>query len=254
MPGHEEQGHEEERLAGGNMTEVVRVGDTVLRRAGSWTPTVHRLLGHLHEHGFPAVPRPLGIRADGREALSYLPGSVPVYPLPAWVWGDHALRSAARLLRGWHDASTDFPLEGAIWQLPAHVPAEVICHNDFAPHNLVFRDGLPVGVIDVDTASPGPRVWDLAYLATRIVPLGLDHPPWERPAEARARLATLLDAYGYGGRVPALLDVVEERLIDLADFSDRKAAELGRPDLHDHARGYRADAAWLAAELRPHLG
>ena len=48
------------------------------------------------------------------------------------------------------------------WQTPAHKPPEVICHNDFAPDNMVF-DGRRrlVGVIDGDTASPGPRVWDL---------------------------------------------------------------------------------------------
>ncbi len=29
----------------------------------------------------------------------------------------------------------------------------------------VFRDGLAVGLIDWDYASPGPRLWDLAHLA-----------------------------------------------------------------------------------------
>ena len=40
-------------LAGGNMSAgVVRVGDTVRRPAGPWTPAVHALLTHLHEAGF----------------------------------------------------------------------------------------------------------------------------------------------------------------------------------------------------------
>ena len=34
-------GEHEEVLAGGNMTAVVRVGDTVRRGAGPWTPTIH---------------------------------------------------------------------------------------------------------------------------------------------------------------------------------------------------------------------
>ena len=48
---------------------------------------------------------------------------------------------------------------------------EVICHNDFAPYNLMFEDGRLTGVIDLDLASPGPRVWDMAYTAYRFVPL-----------------------------------------------------------------------------------
>ena len=243
----------EERLAGGNMTEVVRVGDVVLRGAGPWTPTVHRLLTHLLERGFDAAPRPIGVRSDGREALTFLPGTVPVYPLPEWVWFRRVLVDAGRMLRRWHEASLGFPAEGAVWQLPAHEPVEVVCHNDFSPHNLVFDDGRLTGVIDVDTASPGPRVWDLAHLATRLVPLSRDHPAWSEPAEAAARLEVLLDAYGWDRGADPVLRTAGERLLDLAAFSDSKAVELDRPDLHDHARLYREDAAWLETDLAPRL-
>ena len=50
----------------------------------------------------------------------------------------------------------------------------MICHNDFATYNLIARDGRLVGAIDFDFASPGPRLWDLAYLAYRIVPFAED--------------------------------------------------------------------------------
>ncbi len=242
----------EQRLAGGNMGAVSRLGGTVLRPAGPWTPTVHRLLRHLRAHGFDAAPEPLGVRSDGREVLSYLPGTVPLYPLPAEVWSEAVLVDAARLLRRWHDASAGFPLEDAVWQAPVHEPAEVVCHGDFSPHNLVLRDGRVIGVIDVDMAAPGPRLRDLAYLATRLVPLGRDHPAWTRPEEARERLRILLGAYGPVDPA-ALLDEAETRLRELADFTDGKAVELARPDLHEHADGYRADAAWLRSELQPHL-
>ena len=47
-------------LGGGNVSGgVVRIGDTVRRPAGPWTPAVHALLGHLHATGFPGAPRPL---------------------------------------------------------------------------------------------------------------------------------------------------------------------------------------------------
>jgi hypothetical protein len=49
-------------LSGGNMSSgVVRVGDTVRRPAGPWTPSVHALLTHLHDAGFDGAPRPHGI-------------------------------------------------------------------------------------------------------------------------------------------------------------------------------------------------
>ena len=37
------------KLAGGNLNEVVRVGDTVRRPTGPWTPAVHALLHHFAE-------------------------------------------------------------------------------------------------------------------------------------------------------------------------------------------------------------
>ena len=65
-------------LSGGNMNSgVVRVGDTVRRSAGFWTPAVHALLGHLHGVGFDGAPRPLGVDGGGREVLSFIAGESP---------------------------------------------------------------------------------------------------------------------------------------------------------------------------------
>ena len=122
---------------------------------------------------------------------------MPAYPMPGWVWAPAVLERAARMLRRLHDATDGFARAGRAWALPAREPAEVICHNDFAPYNLVFRDGLPVAAIDFEAASPGPRAWDLAYLAYRLVPLAdpanPDLPPQPGPD---ARLAALCAAYG----------------------------------------------------------
>ena len=49
----------EEQLEGGNVGGAVRVGDTVRRSAGPWTPAVHALLAHLADKGFTGAPRPL---------------------------------------------------------------------------------------------------------------------------------------------------------------------------------------------------
>ena len=55
--------------------DPVRIGETVHRPAGSWTPTVHALLCHIRARGFHLAPEPLGVDARGREVLSYLDGS-----------------------------------------------------------------------------------------------------------------------------------------------------------------------------------
>ena len=98
-------GEPEVVLAGGNMTPVVRAGDTVRRRAGPWTPTIHALLRHVRAAGFTQVPEPLGLDADGREILSLLPGRVATYPLPAFVLSGAMLATVARTLRAYHDAT-----------------------------------------------------------------------------------------------------------------------------------------------------
>lgn len=190
---------EEVVLSGGNMTPVVRVGDTVRRAAGPWTPTIHALLRHVRAAGFDAVPEPLGIDEQGREVLSFVPGRVATYPLADHVWADRTLVAVARTLRTYHDASASFAVPaGAVWQWPAREPAEVICHNDFCPYNLTFEDERLTGVIDWDLASPGPRVWDMGYTAYRFVPLTDPENP-DAPYPGRAgqdrRLALFCEAY-----------------------------------------------------------
>jgi hypothetical protein len=234
-------------LAGGNMNAVERRGDTVLRNGGPWTPTVHRYLDYIVLAGVTWVPRPLGV-SDGREQLTFIDGDVPLYPLPSWVWTDSVLQDGARRLRQLHDASIGFGIDGAIWQAPAKVPAEVICHNDFAPHNLAFVDGAIVGAIDFDMCSPGPRLWDIAYFATRAVPLTAITPPGGPDmADARRRVELLLTAYGSSDTWADVLRVAIIRLHDLAAMSIDKAAELNKPNLLDDAAEYTRDADFLRA-------
>ena len=238
-----------QELVGGNLSAVTRVGETVHRTAGPWTPTIHRLLAHLHRRGVDWVPRPLGFAPDGREIVSFIPGTVPHYPLPAWIWTDEVLVAAGRHLAAFHEATRDFAQDEARWQQPAHEPAEVICHNDFAPYNMVFTGQTLSGLIDCDTASPGPRVWDVAYLAYRLVPLTA---PANRDGltgdltERRRRLALLIATYGHDLTAEAIVRVAVPRLRELADFAEGRA-EQGAAEMRDHARLYRDDAAWIAA-------
>src|SRR5256884_8900785 len=68
-------------LLGGNTSTVVRVGDTVRRNVGPWTPAVHALLRHLEYVGFTGAPRALGLDERNREVLSYLDGECGSHPL-----------------------------------------------------------------------------------------------------------------------------------------------------------------------------
>lgn len=134
-----------------------------------------------------------------------------------------------------------------MWQLASHEPPEVVCHNDFAPYNMVFDDRHELtGVIDCDTASPGPRIWDLAYLAYRLVPLtnpsNADTPGLDARSRRR-RLDLLCTTYGRAITPSDVIATAVERLHDLAAFSDARAST--NPDLAVHAQMYRDDANWL---------
>jgi len=244
----------EEELRGGNMNRVVRIGATVRRGAGPWTPTIHAFMRHLRASGFGMVPEPLGIDERGREVISFLPGAPATYPLPDFAWSDTTLTSVAQSLRAFHDASVGFVAPtGGCWQWPAHEPIEVICHNDFAPYNLMFEDGKLTGVIDLDLASPGPRVWDMAYTAYRFAPLtDPDNPdvPF-RGADAQARrLAAFCAAYGDPAIEPAeVLESAAAKLRELVAFIERQAAAGDAAQQAVLARGdvliYRRDIAHI---------
>ena len=68
-------------LHGGNVSTVSRLGDTVRRNTGPWTPAVHALLNHLQWVGFTGSPHVLGVDERGREVLSYLDGECGLYVL-----------------------------------------------------------------------------------------------------------------------------------------------------------------------------
>lgn len=233
-------------LTGGNSGPVARVGATVRRPAGDWTPTVHRLLQHLRAAGIRGIPQPVGIDDRGREVLTFVEGEVANYPMPATVWSERVLVDAARLLRDIHDASVSFDRSEAEWRQPARAPAEVVVHNDFAPYNLVFDGGSLVGVIDWDWAAPGPRVWDLSYLVYRLVPLCSEPAP---PLDIHRRIDLVIEAYGWPISRSELLATMVDRLEALATFTVEQARSVGDPELIEHARLYRADAAAIR-ELR----
>jgi hypothetical protein len=80
-------------------------------------------------------------------------------------------------------------------------PVETICYNELKPSNTVFRSGVPVALIDWDTAAPGPRAWDLGFAAWFWVPFWRDEKCRAAGlpsgiAEKARRFRLLLDAHG----------------------------------------------------------
>lgn len=212
---------------GGNLNDATRVGDTVRRRAGPWTPAVHVLLRFLEKAGFEA-PRVRGMDEKGREILEYIEGDAhPGWPDPApeWVTDDDRLAEGARHLRRYHDLVEGFePPAGARWRLVAPTAPEIICHNDWAPWNALFRQRHLAVMLDWDMAGPGTRLWDVANTAYSWVPLLSSRDEFTIDERAR-RLRLFCDAYGLTDRA-SLLDVLRERTLFVGEFI-REQARLG---------------------------
>lgn len=223
----------EARLSGGNVSVVVRVGDTVRRPVGPWTPAVHSLLRHLGSVGFDGAPRVFGIDEIGREILEYVPGVVP--------WGDahhrylgtdEAIRRAGRLLRAFHDASATFePPPEAAWREPerenealdhADERGTIICHNDSTAWNLVVGPDR-WAFIDWDFAGPRPFIWDVAYALIGLLPIARDPSGlgWHRPVPVAPRLRAFVEGY-------ELLDRDRGRLVDVVVSRIQRSYEHGR--------------------------
>jgi aminoglycoside phosphotransferase (APT) family kinase protein len=97
----------------------------------------------------------------------------------------------------------------------------VICHNDFAPYNLIFDGQKPVALIDFDVAGPGPRLRDVAMGAYWFTPLSFSSDLTERSMfdirSGGQRLRLFCEAYGLELTFE-LVDMVEEWLLFMSTF------------------------------------
>jgi hypothetical protein len=236
---------EEEVLAGGFVTAVVRVGETV-RRAPA-PAYARRLLTFLGERGWGGAPRLLGVDERGRDVLAYLDGDVPWEPeRQAAVRTDAALARVATLVRELHDLTAGSDLAAG---------GEVVCHNDLSPRNTVYRDRgqglLPVAFLDWDIAGPGRRVEDVAHVCWQFVGLG----PGADPDRAAAQVRLIADSYGLAER-GELVDAVlwwQDRCWRGIE-AEAAAGDPAKTSLRDSGvcDAIRADHAWTAAH-RPTL-
>jgi hypothetical protein len=231
-----------EVLTGGNSNRVIKEGSTVVRDTGAWSPFVHALLRYLTAAGFTASPVVLEV-SDTQERLSFIDGEVGHYPLKPYIQTDAMLVEVAQFLRRFHDLTQHFVVPpDAVFQHDFRQAHEVICHNDFAPYNCVFKDGHLVGLIDFDVASPGTRLWDIAYAVYRYAPL--TNPShtldcgWQPVPNRAARLKLFCDAYGLQNRLE-LIPTVLKRLEFLVERMQTTASNL------DHIPLYLEDMAYI---------
>ncbi len=210
-------------LRGGNVSTVVRVGDTVRRQAGPWSSAVDAVLLHLERAGFDGAPRALGYDQLGRQVLSYVEGTVDASPSDL---ATSRLAAVGRLVRDFHDAMETFvPPAGTAWQVAIPPDSrDLVCHHDIAPWNLVRAPGRLV-LIDWDGAAPGSRLWDLAYAVHGFVPLSGVSPLDE--VQEVARLLALVDGYGLdGGDRTSLVELVAPRIGSMYELL-RRGHEAG---------------------------
>ena len=234
--------------------------------------TIQAYLAHLRDAGFAGAPLPLGVDEQGREVLSFVAGDVPRNPLPAETAGDDVLVALARLIRALHEASTGWvPPPDAVWGgTPAnagqgrqtHHQAELVSHCDYYPGNVVFRDRLPVALIDFDVAHPTTRLYDIANALWYWAPLRAprDRAPAFRDADTPHRIAVFADAYGMTEQhreqfAPFVVDLAHRYHEDSAISAEldpvyRKLWEAGAKHELPRAEAWLAEAApSIAARL-----
>jgi len=215
-----------EDLQGGS-TEVTKMSGRVLRTRRQGSTNVEWLLTALERRGFRYSPRFLGLSDDDRQVLEFMEGRAGSYPLLAALRSDEALISAARALRSLHEVTSDLATEVVDgWMLEAVEPYEVICHGDFAPYNCVFDRSRLVGIIDFDTAHPGPRIRDVAYAIYRFAPLTApgNAVGFGSLAEQARRGRAVSGGRGGGGRAVGRRAACR-RLLDLVSYMRSQAAQ-----------------------------
>lgn len=173
---------EEELLTGGRVTaQVVRRGEHVHRTPCRNAAFVHRVLAFLEGQGAEGVPRFRGMDSQGREVLTFLPGTVP--PDLGAFSREQCCRAMALVRR----------LHRALEAFPGCPPGMTVCHNDLSPCNFVFAGQEPVGVIDWDAAAIGHPLDDVAYALWLWLDMGSEENSF---SQVRDRMEAMLDAYG----------------------------------------------------------
>jgi hypothetical protein len=214
---HDALGEAEVPLPGGISTPgVVRVGETVRRPLKPDSDLVHALLEYFERCGFDGAPRFRGIDSHGRAILTFIEGFAP--PHNGFRLSEEGVRAGAQLVRRVHDLT-----EGTAFA----AGSEVACHPNLSQPNFIFRDMIPVAIIDWDGTRPGTRLANLAGFLWAFV-----HPAVYGEGEpAACMLRAAADAYGWSGDglVDSMLAAV--RSFQTVVDGDAGAMEWGAAEL-----------------------
>ena len=203
--------HEEVPLEGGAIAEVVRVGDTVRRSTGSWTPEVHAVLRHLEAVGCDLAPRVLGVDERGREILTYLPGSTIDDHHLDLLELDSTLVRAGAFVAALHAS------------LPRHADGTLTLHGDLGPWN-VLVDGDRWFAIDWDSTHRGVAPWEVAYCLFTFC--GLWAHRAHTPDDAVRRMRAFAAGYGLDDEdLATTIGLMPARLREVTRFVHRRADE-----------------------------
>jgi len=183
-------------------TSVVRVGDTVRRPVSPASPVIRGVLRRLELAGFDDAPRWLGVDEQGRDVLSWIEGETftergrmhPYLDDAAGriIFSQSQVCAAMALLRRFHDALGD----------------DLLCHGDFGPWNIVWRDELPHAVIDFDAVRRADPSEDVGYALRMFIGYGRAE---AEPLELVAITRAAVKAFGAEFDVPVLLGKEYER-------------------------------------------
>ncbi len=249
----------EQELLEGNVNPPILKNNKIYKKAHKASWTIDLLLKHVRKKGMNWIPESYGID-NGFHVIEYLKGKT-IHNNPRWIWEIEVLIQIATMLRQWHDATQDFECKKSDWLLANFEKKEVICHNDFAPYNILFINKKPTGLIDFDTCSPGSRLWDISYAAYRFIPIFPMKGETEfneyslfTRKEVLQRLKLFLKVYGHSEKdkyfsVDETFAVLQRRLEVLAQWSEEFGKENRNPELLEHAKMYFEHSQWISLVL-----
>src|SRR5690554_280050 len=243
-------------LSGGNLNSPILNNNLIYKDATAATNTIHELLSYVRAQGIDWIPKSYGLNSKDKHVLSYIDGFVP-QETPDWIWNEDILIEIALRLRQWHDATVNFKYEKAHWLLDNDEINEVICHNDFAPYNCVFKNKNFKGLIDFDVCSSGSRIWDIAYTSYRFIPLFPDKnkgkhsevSPFSKEVML-IRLKLFLNTYSNNNKEflydeEEVIDKIVKRLKVLASWSESYGLKTQNQEMQKNAKMYLLHAKWI---------